>query len=91
MILFKDNVPWCKDENEILNEFCRSDLFTQRNLDESARLALFVAYDPPRGLGSAIISGPQFNKLVNYYEMNKHQFVEQHVQSAVFIHQLKQI
>ena len=69
--LLKNNVDlWNADEETILTDFVHSDLFTRR-MDEKAKLALFISYDEPRGLGSTILSGKEFNRLWDVYTMKK--------------------
>lgn len=61
---------WNADEETILNEFVRSDLF-KRPMDEKIKLVLFISYEPPRGLGSTFVSGKEFNRLFDVYTMKK--------------------
>ena len=69
--LLKNNIDlWNADEETILTDFVHSDLFTRR-MDEKAKLALFISYDEPRGLGSTILSGKEFNRLWDVYTMKK--------------------
>ncbi len=69
--LLKNNIDlWCADEETILTDFVHSDLFT-RQMDEKIKLALFISYDEPRGLGSTVLSGREFNHLWDVYTINK--------------------
>lgn len=65
-----------KDDDDILYEFAKSELYQDHTRDEKVRLALFIAYDPPKGLGSTFL-GFQFNKLWDYWCANKFTFIGQ--------------
>lgn len=69
--LLRDNrIMWEADEEQILNEFVHSDVFTEPR-DEEVKLALFISYGAPRGLQSTPLRGTDFNKLYDIYTMVK--------------------
>lgn len=71
MKLVKDNNDlWYATEERILSDFVQSEVF-QKSMDEKVKLALFISYETPRGLGSTFLSGKEFEKLYDVYKMKK--------------------
>lgn len=78
MILLKNNViteMWGKEDDELLREFAKSDIYKDYSRDEKVRLALFISFEEPRGLQSTIVYWNQFNKLWDYWCANKFTFI----------------
>lgn len=85
MRLFQNNNVnqiWEKDEDELLQEFANSDVYKDHGRDEKIRLALFIAFEPPNGLGSTFL-GHQFNKLWDKWLSHKWQFTMNNVQCTI--------
>ena len=77
MILIPNNdmkLLYDKDQDSILYEFVKSDIYINYSRDEKVKLALFIAFDKPNGLGSTFY-GYQFNKLWDYWCANKFTFI----------------
>jgi len=72
-LLRNNRVLFDMDEEQILNEFVRSDIFAEprTSCDEKTKLALFISYNEPRGLQSTPLRGKDFDKLFDVYTLVK--------------------
>ena len=73
----RQRIPFEVDADIILEGFAKSQIIKDYNdHPEDVRLALYVAWDIPIGLGSTFPSSKEFNKLYKNWTVNKTKYEE---------------
>lgn len=66
MKLKKDNrIPWELSDLEIVNGFINSQMFKNASRELHVRLALYIAFDEPKGLQSVFVDAKEFTDVLD--------------------------